>query len=158
MTDLTLSLLYVTLFDTSPDAGSVNILCKFLVDSFSFEHSVTLENGSSSETIGRIRLEVKQPGVCGGPPLVEMLDDLLTGPLEPREERTLRFRIYGVDPTSVSEPTDDDAETTTETRAHHKIPYSGVSVHMKFIFLKLFCHVSWQMPSKTFLNLKVLAM
>ena len=61
-----------------------------------FEHTVILENSNPTETIQKIALEVKQPSVCAGPPLIEVdgkSSESLSNPLQPSANTELRFKV-----------------------------------------------------------------
>ncbi|KAK0405748.1 hypothetical protein QR680_018175 [Steinernema hermaphroditum] len=88
-----------------------------------FYHSVTIVNKSDSIGIEKVKLEVKQPKVFGGPSLIQLVSDeedamvaLTEQPefivsLTPKERKEVKFRMFGIDPSATAD--DDQATAST---------------------------------------------
>ncbi|VDL64513.1 unnamed protein product [Nippostrongylus brasiliensis] len=70
-----------------------------------FEHSLTVKNSSPTIAIRKVRLQVWQPKVSGGPSMIELCnqEDDETFSLAPLEEKDIKFRIFGIDPTATAD-------------------------------------------------------
>ncbi|EYC01315.1 hypothetical protein Y032_0108g36 [Ancylostoma ceylanicum] len=116
-----------------------------------FEHSLTVKNTSPSINIRKVRLQVWQPKVSGGPSMIELVseDADATFTLAPNEEKSIKFRIFGIDPTATADDegsTDEKivetalplastlAETANDSEAHDLIPYTGRLLTCQFLF------------------------
>ncbi|CAD6187523.1 unnamed protein product [Caenorhabditis auriculariae] len=81
-----------------------------------FEHTITIVN-DSDVYVRYVGLQVRQPTVAGGPPLIsidedsgienddvaETTGDLLGCTLGPKSSREIKFQIFGIDPTSTAD-------------------------------------------------------
>ncbi|RCN37502.1 hypothetical protein ANCCAN_16592 [Ancylostoma caninum] len=116
-----------------------------------FEHSLTVKNTSSSINIRKVRLQVWQPKVSGGPSMIELASEDADAAfsLAPEEEKSIKFRIFGIDPTATADDegsTDEKivetalplastlAETANDSEAHDLIPYTGRLLTCQFLF------------------------
>ncbi|RCN28139.1 hypothetical protein ANCCAN_26124 [Ancylostoma caninum] len=116
-----------------------------------FEHSLTVKNTSSSINIRKVRLQVWQPKVSGGPSMIELASEDADAAfsLAREEEKSIKFRIFGIDPTATADDegsTDEKivetalplastlAETANDSEAHDLIPYTGRLLTCQFLF------------------------
>uniref|UniRef100_A0A0K0DIU2 Trafficking protein particle complex subunit 11 n=1 Tax=Angiostrongylus cantonensis TaxID=6313 RepID=A0A0K0DIU2_ANGCA len=114
-----------------------------------FEHSLTVKNTSSTISIKKVRLQLWQPKVSGGPSLIELTNQPAdeSFSLAPLEEKDISFRIFGIDPTATADDEGNDdkvletalplASTVAEapdTDAHDLIPYTGRLLSSQFVF------------------------
>ncbi|TKR82439.1 hypothetical protein L596_016164 [Steinernema carpocapsae] len=88
-----------------------------------FYHSVTIVNKSDTIGIEKVKLEIKQPKVFGGPNLIQLVVDdrenllasneqpELSIKLAPKEQKEVKFRIFGIDPSATA----DDDPTASST-------------------------------------------
>ncbi|VDM53436.1 unnamed protein product, partial [Angiostrongylus costaricensis] len=112
-----------------------------------FKHSLTVKNTSSTISIKKIRLQLWQPKVSGGPSLIELTNqaDDESFSLAPLEEKDISFQIFGIDPTATADDEGNDdkvletvlplASTAAEapdTDAHDLIPYTGRLLSSEF--------------------------
>uniref|UniRef100_A0A9J2PDJ2 Trafficking protein particle complex subunit 11 domain-containing protein n=1 Tax=Ascaris lumbricoides TaxID=6252 RepID=A0A9J2PDJ2_ASCLU len=127
-----------------------------------FEHTISIVNASKTIAIRDMRLEIRQPKVCGGPCLIELVDDWFKDVipedetnesqpsrplrrLEPLERKHIKFRIFGIDPSATTddgsrrgpkEVVHEDAdlgEPSTEG-THDRIPFTGRLLTSEFVF------------------------
>ncbi|ETN77677.1 hypothetical protein NECAME_03095, partial [Necator americanus] len=116
-----------------------------------FEHSLTVKNTSATIAIRKVRLQVWQPKVSGGPSMIELVSQEADAAfsLAPNEEKDIKFRIFGIDPTATA---DDEgsvdekivetalplastfAEVANDSEAHDLIPYTGRLLTCQFLF------------------------
>ncbi|KAK6034345.1 hypothetical protein COOONC_28151 [Cooperia oncophora] len=115
-----------------------------------FEHSLTVRNTSSTIAIRKVLLQVWQPKVSGGPSMIELSSqtDDESFSLAPLEEKEIKFRIFGIDPTATADDEGAEerivetvlplastlAETTPDSEAHDLIPYTGRLLTCQFLF------------------------
>ncbi|KHJ75083.1 hypothetical protein OESDEN_25301, partial [Oesophagostomum dentatum] len=116
-----------------------------------FEHSLTVKN-SSAIAIRKVHLQIWQPKVSGGPSMIELVseDTDTTFSLAPNEEKDIKFRIFGIDPTATADDEGSIDEKIVETalplasthaetindngEAHDLIPYTGRLLTCQFLF------------------------
>uniref|UniRef100_A0A7I4YAL2 N-acetyltransferase domain-containing protein n=1 Tax=Haemonchus contortus TaxID=6289 RepID=A0A7I4YAL2_HAECO len=115
-----------------------------------FEHSLTVRNTSSTIAIRKVLLQVWQPKVSGGPSMIELSskDDDGSFSLAPLEEKEIKFKIFGIDPTATADDEGSEerivesvlplastlAEMTPDSEAHDLIPYTGRLLTCQFLF------------------------
>ncbi|KAJ1354946.1 Trafficking protein particle complex subunit 9 [Parelaphostrongylus tenuis] len=89
----------------------------------SFEHSLTVKNTSPTIAIKRVRLQLVQPKVSGGPSLIELTNQIddESFSLAPLEEKAISFRIFGIDPTATADDdgNDDKIVETLDPKKRH---------------------------------------
>ncbi|VDP08147.1 unnamed protein product [Heligmosomoides polygyrus] len=115
-----------------------------------FEHSLTVRNSSPTIAMRKVRLQIWQPKVSGGPSMIELSSqaDDEEFSLAPLEEKAIKFRIFGIDPTATADDEGSDerivesvlplastmAEMPPDSEAHDLIPYTGRLLTCQFLF------------------------
>ncbi|KAK6021522.1 hypothetical protein OSTOST_12806, partial [Ostertagia ostertagi] len=115
-----------------------------------FEHSLTVRNTSATIAIRKVLLQVWQPKVSGGPSMIELSSqtDDESFSLAPLEEKEIKFRIFGIDPTATADDEGSEerivetvlplastmVELPPDSEAHDLIPYTGRLLTCQFLF------------------------
>ncbi|KJH44881.1 hypothetical protein DICVIV_09073 [Dictyocaulus viviparus] len=117
-----------------------------------FHHSITVKNTSPTLSIKKVRLQLWQPKVSGGPSLIELEKEAHgeSFSLAPLEEIDVSFRIFGIDPTATADDEENEekvqivetalplastlVEASVDSEAHDLIPYTGRLLLSQFIF------------------------